>query len=70
VRDGSIAPTASFGVAERGNHVSMEELIHAADAQLYEAKRRGRDRVSAETIMPSPSQSPNAGRWAEAAALY
>jgi len=70
VRGGSIAPTASFGVAERGNHISVEDLIHAADAQLYEAKRRGRDRVSAETIVPSPSQSPNTGRWAQAAALY
>jgi diguanylate cyclase (GGDEF)-like protein len=40
--------TVSIGVAStRGEQASLEELMARADQALYEAKRRGRDRVSA-----------------------
>jgi diguanylate cyclase (GGDEF)-like protein len=38
--------TASFGVAAKGEHGRAEEMIAHADAALYEAKRRGKNRVS------------------------
>jgi diguanylate cyclase (GGDEF)-like protein len=42
--------TASFGVAEKQAGEDLTSLMRRADAALYEAKRRGRDRVrSAET---------------------
>jgi predicted signal transduction protein with EAL and GGDEF domain len=42
--------TASFGVAEMQAGEDLTSLMRRADAALYEAKRRGRDRVrSAET---------------------
>jgi diguanylate cyclase (GGDEF)-like protein len=44
------AVTASFGVAEMQAGEDLTSLMRRADAALYEAKRRGRDRVrSAET---------------------
>jgi diguanylate cyclase (GGDEF)-like protein len=45
VEDRSIALTASFGIAERTASVSLDKVIDEADAQLYEAKRGGRNRV-------------------------
>ena len=50
VRVGSqdISVTASFGVAEsfKGRAGNAETLLHDADAALYDAKSRGRDRVA------------------------
>jgi diguanylate cyclase (GGDEF)-like protein len=45
---GSIRLTGSFGVAERGQKSRLEELIKAADVQLYEAKLHGRNQTSSE----------------------
>jgi diguanylate cyclase (GGDEF)-like protein len=46
--------TVSIGVAELPQHgASGKELLEAADAALYQAKREGRDRVAvAETPVP------------------
>jgi diguanylate cyclase (GGDEF)-like protein len=41
--------TASFGVAERAAHESIDLLLKRADAALYQAKRAGRNRVVAAT---------------------
>jgi len=41
----SLPITASFGIAELLPGVSVEDVIARADAALYSAKRRGRDRV-------------------------
>ena len=49
VESASLFLTASLGVAERGQKSSLEELIKAADMQLYEAKRGGRNRCSSES---------------------
>lgn len=38
-----LRPTVSVGVA--GGHTDLDSLFNAADAALYEAKRRGRNRV-------------------------
>jgi diguanylate cyclase (GGDEF)-like protein len=40
-----IAVTVSLGVAERAENEEPSELYRRADAQLYEAKRSGRNRV-------------------------
>ena len=46
--DGSeIAVTASFGVASFPQAPGQDELVAAADAALYDAKRRGKNAVSA-----------------------
>lgn len=41
----SIHITSSFGVASFDGQESVEQLMHRADVLLYEAKRRGRNRV-------------------------
>ncbi len=45
---GEIQVTCSAGLAclENGNYMRAEELLSAADCALYDAKRRGRDRLS------------------------
>ncbi|HYC62423.1 MAG TPA: two-component regulator propeller domain-containing protein [Thermoanaerobaculia bacterium] len=53
--------TASLGVSSTDgmSGVTPDALVAAADAALYRAKSRGRDRV--ETAAPSPSRSQSAG---------
>jgi diguanylate cyclase (GGDEF)-like protein len=38
-----VAVTTSIGIAYHAGDESSEELLHRADAALYEAKRSGRD---------------------------
>jgi diguanylate cyclase (GGDEF)-like protein len=47
--------SASFGIAERNGHETLNELIHEADEWLYRAKQNGRNRVSASTLAPAPT---------------
>jgi diguanylate cyclase (GGDEF)-like protein len=43
--------TASTGVAQGTAGASFEEVVRAADAAMFEAKRQGRDRVCAATAL-------------------
>ncbi|MEX2211554.1 MAG: GGDEF domain-containing protein [Gaiellaceae bacterium] len=45
----AVQVTASFGVAANPPYATAEELVAAADAALYEAKRAGKDCVSVAT---------------------
>lgn len=47
--------SCSFGVSERGQHGSLEQLINAVDKQLYAAKQSGRNRVSGAPLLPQCS---------------
>jgi diguanylate cyclase (GGDEF)-like protein len=42
---GAVRPTASLGVAVLSGDADKEQLIAAADAALYEAKRGGKNRT-------------------------
>lgn len=53
--------TASFGVAAFPEHTAEEELVAAADAALYEAKRSGLDQVVSEADL-RPAAAPESGR--------
>jgi PleD family two-component response regulator len=40
-----ISISISIGVAQRSDYPSLKALIHGADERLYDAKRKGRNRV-------------------------
>ena len=42
--------TASFGIAEYPSYPSLEAVVGAADAALYQAKRNGKNRVATATV--------------------
>jgi diguanylate cyclase (GGDEF)-like protein len=53
--DGEVVEiTASFGVAAYPEVKGKDDLVAAADAALYEAKRRGKDRVARAEILGEP----------------
>jgi predicted signal transduction protein with EAL and GGDEF domain len=69
----SVDITASVGVATMARDADADRLIAAADAALYSAKHRGRNRVEIAVVapestdgcrrrstLPSPSPSPAA----------
>ncbi len=47
-------PTASFGVAQRHTHATLEDLIRSADQALYQAKHQGRNRVVSAGLTAAP----------------
>lgn len=56
--EGLGARTASFGVAALCEGDSLQTLLSRADAALYEAKRRGRNRVELGLAPPVPADAP------------
>ncbi len=46
--------TASFGVAQRHAHTTLEDLIRSADQALYQAKHLGRNRVEQADLTAAP----------------
>lgn len=49
-----VSVTASFGVAELAEDQSWNGLLRAADAALYRAKERGKNRVARAGAVPAP----------------
>jgi diguanylate cyclase (GGDEF)-like protein len=48
--------TMSFGVAEFPTYASVDALVAAADAALYQAKRSGKDQVASSTVEARPDR--------------
>ena len=48
----SFSVSASFGIAQRDVHKTLDELINEADKWLYRAKQTGRNRVAASPLAP------------------
>jgi diguanylate cyclase (GGDEF)-like protein len=55
-----IALRCSIGVALAGASDTVDTLIHKADSALYDAKRRGRDRIAWYDGAPSPARPSDA----------
>jgi len=53
-RDGEISITLSIGTAQFTGEEELDHLLAAADAALYEAKRKGRNRVSHASELKNP----------------
>src|SRR5579864_4930772 len=51
--------TASFGVAEFPTYGSVEGLVAAADAALYQAKRSGKNQVATATVQGATGGGPD-----------
>ena len=49
----SFSVSASFGIAQRSGHKTLDELIHEADEWLYRAKQAGRNRVATSPLAPA-----------------
>ena len=56
--DRELLPTISLGLALAGDNAEADALVHDADAAMYRAKRRGRDRF--EIYEPSGAQEAQA----------
>jgi diguanylate cyclase (GGDEF)-like protein len=57
IPNGALSITASFGLAQREGETQLHALIERADKHLYEAKKKGRNRISG-TDTPLVVQSP------------
>lgn len=51
---GALAVTASFGVSSFKPGESLDTFLQRTDEKLYEAKRKGKDRVCADTAITEP----------------
>lgn len=58
------APRLSIGVAVLPDHaITVQDMVKASDAALYEAKSRGRDQVAVAGDLPRPATRQNLDRF-------